>query len=187
MGYRGFGGRPSGSPMNPSRPLTTHYPTAVKFNALKRTTNRNLDREYLQTYRKARQTLTPRPTLKQMRIQGFRNGSRMSPGFGTTMRSAIRKTGASLLNRTESMASKGMTFGKRAIFNRATGYGAGAIGAVAGIGFGIGYGVAAMARASKRPPVVQTSAIRSTGQTNQYFNMGADPFAGVRFATKGNM
>jgi len=104
--------------------------------------------------------------------------------IGNNFQRTMRKAVLPLAAPSRRIASKGMSFGKRAIFNRTTGYGAGAIGAVAGIGFGIGYGVAAMARASKRPPVVQTSAIRSTGQTNQYFNMGADPFAGVRFATK---
>jgi hypothetical protein len=55
---------------------------------------------------------------------------------------------------------------------------------VGAIGFGISYGLAAMSRASKKAPVVHTGAIRNTGQTNQYFNMGADPFGGVRFASK---
>lgn len=59
--------------------------------------------------------------------------------------------------------------------------GAGVVGAV---GFGISYGVAAMGRARNKAPVVHTGAIRNTGQTNQYFNLGQDPFAGVRFASR---
>jgi hypothetical protein len=55
---------------------------------------------------------------------------------------------------------------------------------IAGIGFGISYGMAAMSRAANKAPVVHTGAIRNTGQTNQYFNMGADPFGGVRFASR---
>lgn len=62
----------------------------------------------------------------------------------------------------------------------ALGIGAG----IAGIGFGISYGMAAMSRAANKAPVVHTGAIRNTGQTNQYFNMGADPFGGVRFASR---
>ncbi len=62
-------------------------------------------------------------------------------------------------------------------------------GAIVG-GTGIGLGVAAIGIASgisswarniRQPPVVHTSRIRNTGQTNTYFNMGADPFSGVRF------
>ena len=65
-----------------------------------------------------------------------------------------------------------------------TGAGIGLGGLVAGAALGISYGVAAMGRARSRAPVVHTGAIRSTGQTNQYFNLGQDPFAGVRFAGK---
>lgn len=55
-------------------------------------------------------------------------------------------------------------------------------GAIAGIGLGIASGISSYSQSLRRPPVVHTSRLRNTGQTNQYYNMGADPFAGVRFA-----
>lgn len=67
---------------------------------------------------------------------------------------------------------------------RFLGSGIGIGGLIGGAALGISYGVAAMGRARSRAPVVHTGAIRNTGQTNQYFNLGQDPFAGVRFAGK---
>lgn len=58
------------------------------------------------------------------------------------------------------------------------------VGGIGAIGFGISYGIAEMGRARNKAPVVHTGAIRNTGQTNQYFNLGQDPFAGVRFAAR---
>lgn len=67
-------------------------------------------------------------------------------------------------------------------FGRAGLVGAG-IGTAAGIAaFGIVSAISSKAQSLRRPPVVHTSRIRNTGQTNQYYNLGADPFAGVRFA-----
>lgn len=66
---------------------------------------------------------------------------------------------------------------------RETKYGLYGMLGIASIPFGISYGVAAMARSKNRAPVVHTGMIRSTGQTNQYYNLGPDPFSGVRFAS----
>lgn len=91
-------------------------------------------------------------------------------------------------NAISKLASRGMgrvgSFMERALVNKKVGFGLAGAAGVGALALGVSYGIASMARASKRPPVVHTAAIRSTGQTNQYYNMGADPFGGVRFAAK---
>jgi hypothetical protein len=73
----------------------------------------------------------------------------------------------------ETTKSLGRSFGK-----------GGLVGAAIGtpILFGIVSAISSKADSLRRPPVIHTSRIRSTGQTNQYYNLGVDPFAGVRFA-----
>ncbi|TXG79142.1 MAG: hypothetical protein E6R13_10310 [Spirochaetes bacterium] len=53
---------------------------------------------------------------------------------------------------------------------------------IAAAGLAVASGISSYAQSLRRPPVVHTGRLRSTGQTNQYYNLGADPFAGVRFA-----
>lgn len=55
-------------------------------------------------------------------------------------------------------------------------------GGIAAAGLAVASGISSYAQSLRRPPVVHTGRLRSTGQTNQYYNLGADPFAGVRFA-----
>ena len=55
-------------------------------------------------------------------------------------------------------------------------------GGIAAAGLAVASGISSYAQSLRRPPVVHTGRLRSTGQTNQYHNLGADTFAGVRFA-----
>lgn len=107
---------------------------------------------------------------------------------GVIRAGATRSPFRSSVGSLSELASKGMrrvgSYMEKALINKPVGFSALGIAGVGAAALGVSYGIASMARASKRPPVVHTAAIRSTGQTNQYYNMGADPFGGVRFAAK---
>lgn len=130
-------------------------------------------------------------TARQNRVDGIKDmistwkSARSAIG---TPRTGLRTAMKSSYKEISSLASRGMSragsFMERALVNKPVGLTALGVAGIGAAALGISYGVASMARASKRPPVIQTAAIRSTGQTNQYFNMGADPFSGVRFASR---
>lgn len=86
---------------------------------------------------------------------------------------SISKTLISRIPSWETTKSVGKSFGKGGLVGTAIGV---------PILFGIASAISSKADSLRRPPVIHTSRIRSTGQTNQYYNMGVDPFAGVRFA-----
>lgn len=119
---------------------------------------------------KRSRSLTERAAKQNLLFDTYRKaGAAYKPVTTSSLMSRIKST----------MPSSGGRMSKISSF---TGKGLIGAGAITGIGLGIASGISSYAQSLRRPPVVHTSRLRNTGQTNQYYNMGADPFAGVRFA-----
>lgn len=114
-------------------------------------------------------TATRRANKQQLRMNMIRNNI---PSYRPTTTSGLLNNFKKLIPTSAGSSRVGNFLGKSLL----------GAGAIAGVGLGIASGISSYAQSLRRPPVVHTSRLRNTGQTNQYYNMGADPFAGVRFA-----